>query len=509
MGASKIGASFKNVQTILFGPRGDGFPADMLVMRERLAQFPRIICSNLRNQEMSFGSLPRLIEIIAQTLAENPGDVIVVLETLSTSLLKEDVKTAIEKIKGRAESEIILMECDYFKDQEDAASAKTLLKLIELYGAVGGENRSAKPSVNIIGPALLSYNYLHDLLALKQIITDLGIEINLVLPMDCSVFDLKKINRAWVNLSTDIAISSPTLDYLQAACGQPYLPLPPVGLENTREYIGKLAGIFQRDYKDYIEKNEMELKTKWDLIRLQNDLTGKSVCVFGDITSVIGLSTIFRRDLNMSLKFAGTYNLSYREFFNQQMAGLAENYLATDDSAEVNRKIREADSNLILGTLNEERLANRLKLPYVRISAPMRHATTLALPFQSFVGYAGIQVRNLENKNATSWQLYNMGGYNSLRGYREDEFSSYRLGWTNYELRYRLSPDSRVYLLFDQGFLGLDENRLKYDIFGLGAGIKVKTRLGILGIEYALGYRDKRFSSLGLGMIHAGLDIAF
>jgi len=126
-----------------------------------------------------------------------------------------------------------------------------------------------------------------------------------------------------------------------------------------------------------------------------------------------------------------------------------------------------------------------------------------------FVGYAGIQVRNLENKNATSWQLYNMGGYNSLRGYREDEFSSYRLGWTNYELRYRLSPDSRVYLLFDQGFLGLDENRLKYDIFGLGAGIKVKTRLGILGIEYALGYRDKRFSSLGLGMIHAGLDIAF
>ncbi len=126
-----------------------------------------------------------------------------------------------------------------------------------------------------------------------------------------------------------------------------------------------------------------------------------------------------------------------------------------------------------------------------------------------FVGYAGIQVRNLENKNATDWQLYKMGGYNSLRGFREDEYASYRLAWTNYELRYRLSPDSRVYLLFDQGFLGLTDNRLKYDILGLGAGIKVKTKLGILGIEYALGYRDKRFSSLGLGMIHAGLDLAF
>jgi len=137
-------------------------------------------------------------------------------------------------------------------------------------------------------------------------------------------------------------------------------------------------------------------------------------------------------------------------------------------------------------------------------------ATSLLIPVSNrWIGYLGLNIRDLENKQAPLWQQYKMGGYTSLRGFREEEFSSFRLAWLNTELRYRLSPDSRLYLIADEGFLGKTDNTLKYDIFGLGIGLKVKTRLGIMGLEYVLGYRDKAFSSLGLGMIHAGLDLAF
>lgn len=126
-----------------------------------------------------------------------------------------------------------------------------------------------------------------------------------------------------------------------------------------------------------------------------------------------------------------------------------------------------------------------------------------------WVAHIGIQVRNMDNENAAVWEQFKMGGYGSLRGYREDEFSSFRLAWTNYEMRYRINQDSRVYVFFDQGFVGKTKNSLKTDIFGLGGGIKVKSKLGVLGIEYGLGYRDNRFSRIGLGMIHAGLDLEF
>lgn len=144
-----------------------------------------------------------------------------------------------------------------------------------------------------------------------------------------------------------------------------------------------------------------------------------------------------------------------------------------------------------------------------KLHAATEAGTKWYLPLgKRFVAHAGLQVRNLDNEQATAWEQYKMGGYGNLRGYHEDEFSSFRLGWTNYELRYRLNPDSRVYMFFDQGYLGKADNRLKADIFGLGGGIKLKTRLGIMGLEYGLGYRDKRFSRIGLGMVHAGLDIA-
>ena len=132
------------------------------------------------------------------------------------------------------------------------------------------------------------------------------------------------------------------------------------------------------------------------------------------------------------------------------------------------------------------------------------------LPFSTrWVGYVNLQARSIGNPEAEAWQQYKLGGYASLRGYHEDEFSAYRLGWINYELRYRLSADSRIYVLFDQGFLGKDKDTISRDLFGLGGGIKFQTKLGILGIEYALGYRDNHFSRIGLGMIHAGLSTFF
>jgi outer membrane protein assembly factor BamA len=101
-----------------------------------------------------------------------------------------------------------------------------------------------------------------------------------------------------------------------------------------------------------------------------------------------------------------------------------------------------------------------------------------------------------------------MGGYASLRGYREDEFKSRRLAWMNLELRYMLGLETMLYCFYDHGMMLSAEDRIKSDLIGIGTGFKFGTRLGILSIEYGLGYRDKSFSRLGLGMVHIGMDIA-
>jgi hypothetical protein len=78
----------------------------------------------------------------------------------------------------------------------------------------------------------------------------------------------------------------------------------------------------------------------------------------------------------------------------------------------------------------------------------------------------------------------------------------------NLEARYMIALETMLYLFYDQGFLKDAETNLIYDQIGIGGGLKFGTRLGILSFEYGLGYRDNKFSNIGLGMIHLGLDIA-
>lgn len=121
----------------------------------------------------------------------------------------------------------------------------------------------------------------------------------------------------------------------------------------------------------------------------------------------------------------------------------------------------------------------------------------------------GLHLRSLGVRDTTDYVLYRMGGFNSLRGYHEDEFSSWRLAWTSLELRYLITAQSRIYLFYDQGFLTQPDDSIRYNLLAPGMGLKVRTRLGVLSIEYALGYRENGFADLGAGMVHVGLDTSF
>lgn len=121
----------------------------------------------------------------------------------------------------------------------------------------------------------------------------------------------------------------------------------------------------------------------------------------------------------------------------------------------------------------------------------------------------GLHFREISDKNARVYEQYKMGGFNSLRGYNEDAFSSWRLGWINSELRYLMTRDSRIFVLFDSGFLQTSPQTVKTDISGIGFGISNRTRIGIISVSYALSISDNRLADWDSGMLHMGLASSF
>lgn len=119
---------------------------------------------------------------------------------------------------------------------------------------------------------------------------------------------------------------------------------------------------------------------------------------------------------------------------------------------------------------------------------------------------AGLLNLNLiENKKLTEFESFDLGGNKNLRGFIENQFSGYQVSWTNLELRYLLNRNSRIYVFADHGYV----KNLEYKfgkLFGFGVGIKIETRLGMLGIDYAFSYQENEMRNPLDGIIHFGLE---
>lgn len=119
----------------------------------------------------------------------------------------------------------------------------------------------------------------------------------------------------------------------------------------------------------------------------------------------------------------------------------------------------------------------------------------------------GIHGKELQANSFEVSDLFRLGGTNTLRGYRENQFLGSRILWTNLEYRLLLTPRSYAFLFFDTGYYLRKEDELRNIErtssfkYGYGLGISIETGLGLLGVSFALGEGDT-FSD---GKIHFGI----
>jgi outer membrane protein insertion porin family len=119
----------------------------------------------------------------------------------------------------------------------------------------------------------------------------------------------------------------------------------------------------------------------------------------------------------------------------------------------------------------------------------------------------GVNGKELRGPTFENSDLYKLGGANSLRGYREDQFLGSRVLWSNLEFRSLFTRRSYGFVFFDSGYYLRSEepkkNILKSEefLYGYGLGLNLETGFGVLRVSFALGKGD----SFSDGKIHFGI----
>lgn len=127
--------------------------------------------------------------------------------------------------------------------------------------------------------------------------------------------------------------------------------------------------------------------------------------------------------------------------------------------------------------------------------------------FLTHILAAGIHGRELKGSFFEESDLFRLGGTQTLRGYRENQFLGSRVLWTNLEYRLLITRRTYAFVFFDTGYYlrkgEPDRNIEQLEDFkiGYGAGLNLETGLGVLIVSYALGEGD----SFSEGKIHFGI----
>nr|YP_010987536.1 protochlorophyllide reductase subunit B [Hydrocytium acuminatum]WOR09581.1 protochlorophyllide reductase subunit B [Hydrocytium acuminatum] len=402
IGTLRVGSSFKNVHCIMHCPLGDDYFNVMRSMFERERDFTPVTTSLVDRHVLARGSREKVFQNIIRKDKEEAPDFILLTPTCTSSILQEDLQTYVNKAALESQCDVLLADVNHYRVNELQAADRTLEQIVRFslekakkYNTLSLE-KTTKPSVNIIGILTLGFHNQHDAKELRRLLNDLGIEVNLIIPEGASTHDLKNLTKAWFNL-VPYRECIMTAHYLENEFQMPYVDITPMGLAKTAACIKEISKVLKKidptkdwNFDSFIDKQSRFVsQASWFARSIDSqNLTSKKAVVFGDATHAAAMTQILVREMGISVPCAGTYCKHDADWFREQVFGLCDEVLITDDHTQVADRIAAIEPSAIFGTQMERHVGKRLEIPCGVISAPV-HIQNFPLGYRPFLGYEG------------------------------------------------------------------------------------------------------------------------
>ncbi|MEM1003345.1 MAG: ferredoxin:protochlorophyllide reductase (ATP-dependent) subunit B [Bacteroidota bacterium] len=401
IGTLRIASSFKNVHAIMHAPLGDDYFNVMRSMLERKRNFTPVTASVVDRHVLARGSQDKVVNNITRKDKEEQPDLVVLTPTCTSSILQEDLQNFVNRASFETDADVILADVNHYRVNEMQAADRTLQQIVEFYLKKAKKENSLvvektkRPSVNILGITSLAFHNQHDLIEITNLLKDLGIDVNLVIPEDCSVYELNKLTAAWFNIAPYREVGLSTAQFLKDHFDMPYINVIPMGVIEIAKFIRNLQDMLNSfgcnvNFEEYIDSQTRFLsQSAWfsRSIDCQN-LTGKKAVVFGDATHAAAMAKILTKEMGVHVILAGTYCKYEDEWFRNEIGDICDDIAVTDDHNLIGDMIAKLEPAAIFGTQMERHVGKRLNIPCGVISAPV-HIQNFPLSYRPFVGYEG------------------------------------------------------------------------------------------------------------------------
>ena len=390
-GAMRVATAMKGLHYVLHAPQGDTYADLLFTMIERRNARPPVTYTTFEARDLGKDTAQLFQDAAQEAVERFQPEAIIVGASCTAELIQDDPGGLSEAMDLPCPA--IPLELPSYQRKENWGAAETFYQIVRNLADTSVERspmegRPAK--ANILGPCALGFRHRDDLVEIRKILDTLGVEVNLVAPLDARPSDIARIGEADFNIVLYPEIADEAARWLTRTFNQPAIRSVPIGVSATRAFIADVAELAGADPTPALGDTHSRLPW-WSRSVDSTYLTGKRVFIFGDATHAVAAARIARDELGFEVCGLGCYN---REFARDIRAAAKEygvEPLITDDHLAVEEAIMEAAPELVLGTQMERHIAKRLGLPCAVISSPV-HVQDFPARHSPQMGFEGANV---------------------------------------------------------------------------------------------------------------------
>jgi light-independent protochlorophyllide reductase subunit B len=393
----RIATAMRDVHYVLHAPQGDTYADLLFTMIERLPRRPPVTYTTFQARDLG-GDTAGLFQQAAREAYERFKPRAMLVGASCTAELIQDDPGGLARALNLPVP-VIPLELPSYQKKENWGAAETFYQLVR---ALAGPDApppgfkrpprepGTRASCNILGPTALGFRHRDDLRAVRQILEQLSVDVNVCAPLGASPADLARLGEADFNVLLYPEIGFQAAQWLSRTFDQPTVKAIPIGLHATREFIAEVAQRAGVDPRPALEGAPSY--SGWYSHSVDSTyLTGKRVFVFGDATHAVAAARIASEELGFTVVGIGTYGREFAREVREAAKIYGVEALITDDYLQVEAKVAELQPELVLGTQMERHIAKRLCIPCAVISAPV-HVQDFPARYSPQMGFEGANV---------------------------------------------------------------------------------------------------------------------
>jgi len=401
VGAMRIATSMRDVHYVIHAPQGDTYADLLFTMIERHKRRPPVTYTTFQARDLGGDTADLLKRTIAEAYERYKPNALMVGESCTAELIQDQPGSLARGMNIPVP--VVPLELPSYSKKENWGASESLYYLVrhvlaavpegdrvEPRNQAPDETSSRRPLANVLGPTSLGFRCRDDAVEICKLLEDLGVEVNVVAPLDATTADLKRIPAADFNICLYPEIARTLCKWLEKTCGQPTINTVPIGVGATLAFIAEIEALTGIDGS--VMKDAGLSRLPWYSRSVDSTyLTGKRVCIFGDGTHVIAAARIARDELGFEVVGLGTFSREMARDLKAVAAEFGIEPLITDDYLDIEAAIAELQPELVLGTQMERHMAKRLGIPCAVISSPV-HVQDFPARYSPQMGFEGANV---------------------------------------------------------------------------------------------------------------------